>query len=101
MITITSNAPTVTINTSGAGDSHQVGLSWLSPTGSTAPISGYNIYRAPNGSSSFAVVDSMDTQTAYTDTNVQSGQIYSYYVTTVNSSGMESPPSNITTITVP
>ncbi|MGC2615174.1 MAG: choice-of-anchor D domain-containing protein [Terracidiphilus sp.] len=103
-LTIGSNSSsnsTATVALSGTGDSHKVDLSWLPPTGSTSPISGYNVYRAPNGSNSFAMVDSMDTQTAYIDTNVQGGQSYNYYVTSVNSSGMESQPSNMTTITIP
>jgi len=43
----------------------------------------------------------METQTAYTDTGVQGGQSYIYYVTSVDSSGVESAPSNTTTVTVP
>jgi len=65
------------------------------------PISGYNVYRAVGGTTSFAVVNSMDTQTAYTDSSVQAGQSYNYYVTTVDSSGAESAPSNTTSVTVP
>jgi fibronectin type 3 domain-containing protein len=40
-------------------------------------------------------------QTTFTDANVQSGQTYLYYVTSVDSSGAESSPSNSTTVTIP
>jgi fibronectin type 3 domain-containing protein len=100
-VTIMSNAPAVAINMSGTGATHQVDLSWLAPSGSSVPIAGYNIYRAPGGTSSFAVVNSMDAQTAYTDSTVQSGQSYNYYVTTVDSAGVESAPSNTTAVAVP
>jgi fibronectin type 3 domain-containing protein len=100
-VTITSNAPAVTINMSGAGAPHQVDLSWIAPGGSSVPISLYNVYRAPRGTSSFAVLDSMDAQTAFTDSSIQSGQSYNYYVTSVDSAGVESSPSNMTTVIIP
>jgi fibronectin type 3 domain-containing protein len=86
---------------SGTGNPHEVNLSWIAPTGSSDPISGYNVYRAPSGSTSFAMLNSVSSQTAYTDAGVQSGQTYQYYVTSVDSSGVESSPSNTTTVTVP
>ena len=103
-LSISSNSatnPSVTVGLSGTGNPHQVDLSWQAPSGSSVTITGYNVYRAPGGTSSFAVVNSMDTQTAYTDTNVQTGQSYNYYVTSVDSAGMESAPSNTTTIAIP
>jgi fibronectin type 3 domain-containing protein len=78
-----------------------VDLSWVAPTGSSDPISGYNVYRAASGTTSFALVTSMDYQTAYTDSGVQSGQSYNYYVTSVDSAGVESAPSNTTTAAIP
>jgi fibronectin type 3 domain-containing protein len=90
-----------TINMSGAGNPHQVELSWQAPNGSSVPIAGYNVYRAPSGTTSYAVVNSMDAQTAFTDSSVQSGQSYIYYVTSVNSGGVESVPSNATSVTIP
>jgi hypothetical protein len=103
-LTVSSNSPTsptVTVSLSGTGGPHEVDLTWSAPSGSSDPIAGYKVYRAPGGTSSFAVVDSMDTQAAYTDSGVQGGQSYSYYVTSVDSSGVESSPSNTTTVTVP
>jgi fibronectin type 3 domain-containing protein len=86
---------------SGSGNPHQVALSWQAPSSSSVPIAGYNVYRAPGGTSSFAVVGSMDAQTAYTDTSVLGGQTYNYYITSVDSAGTESSPSNTTTVTIP
>jgi fibronectin type 3 domain-containing protein len=103
-LTVSSNSPpnpTLTVSLSGTGGPREVDLTWSAPSASSDPITGYKVYRAPGGTSSFAVVDSMDTQTAYTDSGVQSGQSYSYYVTSVDSSGVESSPSNTTTVTVP
>jgi fibronectin type 3 domain-containing protein len=103
-LTVSSNSstnPTVTIALTGTGNPHQVNLTWSAPTGSTDPIAGYRVYRAAGGTTSFAVVSSMDSQTAFTDSNVQSGQSYNYYVTSVDSSGIESSPSNSTAVTIP
>jgi len=103
-MTVTSNSSTnatATVSLSGTGNPHQVALSWNAPSGSTNPIAGYNVYRAAGGTTAFAVMNSMDAQTAYTDANVQSGQNYTYYVTSVDSTGLESLPSNTTTVNVP
>jgi hypothetical protein len=92
---------TLTIPLTGTGNPHQVDLSWLPPSGSSIGISGYNVYRAPSGGTSYALLNSLDAQTAYSDSGVQSGQTYNYYVTSVDSSGAESVPSNITTVSIP
>jgi hypothetical protein len=103
-LTITSTAstnPTVTIALSGAGNPHQVNLSWVAPSGSSDPVAGYNVYRAASGSGAFALLTSVGAQTTYVDTSVQSGNSYDYQVTSVDSSGKESTPSNKTTATIP
>jgi Abnormal spindle-like microcephaly-assoc'd, ASPM-SPD-2-Hydin/Protein of unknown function (DUF1573) len=102
-VTITSNAsgngkPTVALT--GTGTYHQVSLTWNAPSGST--ISGYRVYRAVSGSSSYQVMNSsLHAQTSFTDSNAQSSTTYQYYVTSVDSTGAESTPSNTTTVTVP
>ncbi|MGA8088035.1 MAG: choice-of-anchor D domain-containing protein [Terracidiphilus sp.] len=96
-----STNPTLAITLSGTGNPHEVELSWVPPSNSSVPVAGYNIYRALGTGSSFVVLNSMDIQTAYVDTSVQTGQTYQYYVTSVDSSGMESAPSNTTTVTIP
>jgi len=77
-----------------------VDLSWVAPTGSSVPITGYNIYRA-SGTGTFALLASIGTQTSYVDTTVQASQTYQYYVESVSSAGALSTPSNTTSITVP
>jgi hypothetical protein len=92
------------VNLSGTGTSvqHEVSLIWAAPTNSPVPVSGYNIYRATGNGTSFLRLDaSEDTQTDYVDTNVLAGTTYSYYVTSVDSKGIESGPSNQVTVTVP
>jgi fibronectin type 3 domain-containing protein len=101
-LTISSTASSPTVGLSGVGQSLQVDLTWLSPSGSSDPVVGYNIYRAPAGTTSYQRVNSsVDTQTAYTDGTVQSSFSYDYIVTSVDARGTESIPSNATTVSVP
>jgi Abnormal spindle-like microcephaly-assoc'd, ASPM-SPD-2-Hydin len=101
------NNPTVQINLSGTGSSvtsppptaYAVDLSWNAPSGT---IAGYNVYRAPSGSSSFEKLNSsIDSLVDYSDSTVLSGDTYQYYVTSVDNSGDESVPSNIATVAIP
>jgi hypothetical protein len=80
---------------------HKVTLNWVAPAPGTDPAAGYNVYRAPSGSGSFTKLGSVSSLTSYTDQTVQSGLSYDYRVTAVDSSGLESGPSNITTATIP
>jgi hypothetical protein len=104
-LAISSNATTgaaISIGLSGTGEPHEVALAWTAPASSSDPVSGYHIYRAPVGSSSFQLLSAtLDTQTAYTDSTGQSGGAYQYYVTSVDSSGKESVPSNTANATLP
>jgi fibronectin type 3 domain-containing protein len=81
---------------------HQVTLSWAAPVNSPAPVSGYNVYRAASGNTSFQILNtSADTVTSYVDQNVVSGAAYSYYVKSVDGAGNESLPSNQISVTIP
>lgn len=101
-LTIASNASTSTVSLSGIGDAHEVDLSWVAPSGSADPVVGYNVYRAPSGTGAYQLVNgAVEADTAYTDLNVQSGVAYDYIVTSVDAVGVESVPSNVTTVTVP
>ena len=76
-----------------------VSLSWQPDS---SGVSGYNIYRQSPGNGKYKKINSsLDTTTAYTDTNVYSGKGYSYYVTAVNSQGLESSPSNFVSVSIP
>jgi hypothetical protein len=104
-LTIASNsAPTATavLSLSGTGAPHQVDLSWVAPSTTTDPAVGYNIYRSPGGASAYALVNpTHDSQTSYADTTVQSGASYDYIVKSVDAAGVESAPSNMTSVTIP
>jgi len=97
-----STGTTMVISLSGTGSPHEVELNWTAPSSPDDPIAGYNVYRAPGGTSSFQLLSSLDlTQTAYVDSPVQSGQGYDYFVTSVDSYGTESVPSNMISLAIP
>jgi hypothetical protein len=99
--TSSSNASAV-IPLSGTGIPLQIGLSWDAPTGTTATVSGYNVYRATGSSSTFAKLNSsLNSPTSFTDGSVAPDTTYEYYVTSVDSAGVESSPSNTATVAVP
>lgn len=106
-LTITSNSSTastalVTLSGTGQSVSHSVTLTWNAPSSSPVPVVGYKVYRALGGSTSYQQLNaSAITQTTYMDSTVQSGQTYDYYVESVDSSGVQSSPSNITVATIP
>ena len=107
LLTISSNSSTgssnvVSLSGTGTALQHQVTLSWSGPTNSPDPVSGYNVYRAPSGGTTFSRLNSAaDSQTSYVDQAVQSGLSFTYYVTSVDAAGTESVPSNQTTATIP
>jgi len=98
----TSGSPTtVALSGTGAAVAHQVGLSWNAPASSSDPVTGYNIYRSTGSGSSVQINTSLVVALAYVDTSVVSGSSYTYLVKSVDSSGMESTPSNSVTVTIP
>jgi hypothetical protein len=103
-LTISSNASsnsTDVVALSGTGVPLAVDLSW-SPPSSSDPIAGYNIYRAASSAASFARLNaSVNSPASFMDSTVTPGATYQYYVTTVDSSGIESTPSNTATVAVP
>ncbi len=85
-----------------AAVSYMVDLSWVAPTSSPDPVAGYNIYRAPSGSSAYALLNaSGNTGTTYVDSAVVSGLTYDYIVDSVDASGVESIPSNRIAVIIP
>jgi fibronectin type 3 domain-containing protein len=81
---------------------HEVQLNWDAPTPTSDPVVGYNVYRSTSSTSNYALLtSSTDTQTNYDDTTVTSGVTYYYVVKSVDNEGVESPPSNSTSVTVP
>lgn len=107
-LVLTSNSSTgasTTIGLTGTGVSsggEQVNLAWNAPESSSDPVSGYDIFRAPDGTSSYQQLNSSTvTDTTYSDTTATSGQTYDYYVESVDSSGNSSTPSNTVSVNVP
>jgi hypothetical protein len=93
---------TAVVSLSGTGISHQVSLSWDSPGSSTVPIASYNTYRLTAGGSAYQLLNSsVGAKTTFVDKAVKSGVTYDYIVTSVDSTGVESPPSNAVTATIP
>src|SRR5579871_5112393 len=97
-----SNLSSASITLSGTGTTHEIALNWTAPTETTDPAVGYKVYRTTSGSSSYTLLNSSATsQTTFTDTTAASGATYQYYVTSVDSAGAESTPSNTATVAVP
>jgi hypothetical protein len=100
-LTISSNASNGTLGVplTGTGVIHDVTLSW-SDTG--AQIAGYNVYRSTVSGGPYTRINgALDGATSYTDSAVASGATYSYTVTAVGISGVESAYSNQITVTIP
>jgi hypothetical protein len=106
-LTIQSNSSTnstavISLSGTGASAQHQVDLNWDAPSSSPVPIVGYNIYRSTGGSAAFQLLNSsVDAKTTYVDNTVQAGLTYDYMVESVDSSGVESVPSNEVAAAVP
>jgi hypothetical protein len=97
-----SSGATTAISLTGTGVAYSVALTWDAPTGSGDPVVGYDVYRAVQGNTTYQKINtSLLTQTAYTDSTVQVGGAYVYYVTSVDSSGSQSTPSNDATVDIP
>lgn len=77
---------------------HSVTISWVP---SKSAVAGYNVYRASASGKIVRLTNGIITETTYTDHTVDGGQTYSYYVTSVDSKGVESKPSDKITATVP
>jgi hypothetical protein len=104
-LSVQSNSSTngmAVVSLSGAGIPHQVALSWDAPGISTVPIASYNTYRLTAGGSAYQLLNSSaGEQTTYVDKTVRSGVTYDYIVTSVDSTGVESVPSNTVAATIP
>jgi fibronectin type 3 domain-containing protein len=77
---------------------HSVTITW---TASKSPVAGYNVYRLSTSSGPVKLTNGIVLGIQYTDRTVEAGHTYSYYVTSVDSKGMESNPSGNITVTVP
>ncbi len=74
--------PTKPSNLSATPTDTEIILKWSKSRGGTYPIAGYAIYRgtSPGGEESNPIATVSANVTTYTDTNVQKGVLYYYYV---------------------
>jgi len=97
--------PAATIALSGAGitsTATEVDLLWNAPANSAVPVVGYNVYRSPSGAGLYQLMNSsIVSQTTYIDKSIQAGQIYDYFVVSVDASGVTSVPSNTSSVAIP
>jgi hypothetical protein len=104
-VAFTSNAanPSAAIALSGTGvqpAAHFALLTWNAST--TSDVVGYYVYRGTASAGPFTVLNAAAVSTTtYTDSNVQSGQVYYYVVTSVDSSSTQSAYSNAVSATIP
>jgi len=99
-----STGGTALIPLSGTGivASYAVNLSWDAPTSSPDPVAGYEVYRAPSGSTMYQLLNSsVETATNYSDTTVEDGLSYDYIVESVDASGNESAPTSPVAVSIP
>jgi hypothetical protein len=98
----TNGTATVALTGTGTATSYQVNLSWDAPASSPDPVAGYNVYRAPSGSTLYQLVNpSVESLTAYVDTTVVAGSSYDYIVESVDASGVTSVPTSPVLVTIP
>ncbi len=91
-------AVTITLSGQGVAPGHSVTLTW----GAEVGVLGYNVYRRSSGSDPWVKLNSSPVpNSTYTDSTVQSGQLYSYAVSAVGSDGSESGLSEIVTVLIP
>jgi hypothetical protein len=98
---VSGNTAVIALSGTGTAVAHEVDLSWDAPVSSPDPVAGYNIYRAIGGGSLVLINASPNVAIVYVDSTVASGTNYSYLVKSVDSSGVESVPSNQITVTIP
>jgi hypothetical protein len=101
-ITVNCNcASPVVIALAGNGaqaSAHSVALNW---DPSTADVVGYFVYRGLGDGTYTKINPAPDVNTQYTDSNLQSGQTYTYVVTAVDADNVESDYSDPVIVTVP
>lgn len=98
VVSTAANSP-LSVSLSGSGASYSVSLGWAA---SSSAVVGYYVYSGTQTSGPFGRLNSSPTATTtYTDTTVKTGQTYYYYVTAVDSTGVESAPSNQVSAVIP
>ena len=97
LTTTDTNAPAVVTNLKISGSQTSPILTWDPSTDAesvNSTIAEYKVYRSENGGAFTLLADKIY-QESFTDTTVQSGSVYSYYVTAADRSFNETTQSNI------
>lgn len=101
-VNTSSETVSIAVSGTGTGPASGVELNWAAPTTTVDPPSGYNVYRAVNGSTTYQMLNSsLVPATTYDDTTAASGTSYNYYVVSMDSAGEASGPSNVFNVVVP
>ena len=77
---------------------HSATITWVA---SVSPVEGYSVYRESPPSAAVKLTTGLVSGTQYTDKTVEAGHTYLYYVTSVDSKGVESKPSAKIKVTIP
>jgi hypothetical protein len=85
-------------NTPEPVNPHSVTITWAA---ASTPVAGYNVYRTSRPGGPVKLTPRIVSTTQFTDKTAEGGRTYLYYVTSVDSKGIESNPSEQVTITVP
>jgi len=95
----TAGGPSISLTGSGGQSSpHTVALNW---DPSTSDVIGYYVYRMLADGTYAKINSAPVVLTDYTDTNIQSGQTYTYVVTAVDADNVESDYSDPVLATIP
>lgn len=101
-LSVSSNAPSLTISLTGTGTQAALHSVNLSRTASTSSVIGYYVYRRLGSSGSFAkVASAIDSATSFTDSSVADGMTYFYVVTSVSAANVESAFSAPVSVMIP
>jgi subtilisin family serine protease len=94
----TATAPSAPVLT-GKAARKSARLTWTVPADGGSAITGYRLYRAPSGSSTYTLRASLSASTiSFNDNNLKTGTAFSYRVNAVNAIGT-GPVSNTVTVT--
>ena len=95
--------PTTPTNLTGeAITSSEVDLNWTASSDTGTGISGYRVYRAPSGSTSFSLIaTTIGSGVSYADLTVTGNTRYDYQVMAVDGASNTSPASNTFTASTP
>lgn len=105
-VTLATNASggSASVSLTGTGQAAASGiqLNWTAPASTVDPATGYNVFRAVTGTTTYQMLNaSLIPSTTFDDASAVSGTSYNYYVVSVDSDGDTSAPSNVFTIVAP